>query len=52
MILDFEKLQATPLERDPFEHVVVERFVFPEQFSKVVADFPELPGPGLHPPSA
>ncbi|MFI5013154.1 MAG: 2OG-Fe(II) oxygenase [Hyphomicrobiales bacterium] len=52
MILDFDKLAATPLERDPYEHVVVERFVYPEQFSKVSADFPELPGPGLHPPSA
>lgn len=52
MILDFDKLQTAPLERDPFEHVVVEQFVFPEQFPKVVADFPELPGPGLHPPSA
>jgi SM-20-related protein len=52
MILDFAKLAATKLERDPYEHIVVERFVHPEQFPKVSADFPELPGPGLHPPSA
>ena len=52
MILDFEKLSATPLETDPYEHVVVEKFVRPEHFAKVSADFPELPGPGLHPPSA
>jgi hypothetical protein len=52
MILDFDKLAATPLERDPYEHVVVEKFVYPEQFPKVVADFPVLPGLGLHPPSA
>jgi SM-20-related protein len=52
MILDFDKLAATELERTPYEHVVVERFVHPEAFPKVSADFPELPGPGLHPPSA
>jgi hypothetical protein len=52
MILDFDKLAATPLERDPYEHVVVEKFVYPEQFPKVIADFPVLPGLGLHPPSA
>ena len=52
MILDFDKLAATALERDPYEHVVVERFVRPDEFPKVAADFPELPGPGLHPPSA
>ena len=52
MILDFDKLAATALERDPYEHVVVERFVRPDEFPKVAADFPELPGPGLHPPTA
>jgi SM-20-related protein len=52
MILDFEKLSATPLERDPYEHVVVEKFVRPEHFGQVTADFPVLPGPGLHPPTA
>ena len=52
MSLDFDKLAATALERDPYEHVVVERFVRPDEFPKVAADFPELPGPGLHPPSA
>ena len=30
----------------------MERFVYPEQFPKVTADFPTLPGLGLHPPSA
>ncbi|MFI5011159.1 MAG: 2OG-Fe(II) oxygenase [Hyphomicrobiales bacterium] len=52
MILDFDKLAATPLERYPYEHIVVKKFVYPEQFAKVSADFPKLPGPGLHPPSA
>lgn len=52
MILDFDKLSATAVEHDPFDYLTVERFIYPEQFPKVAADFPELPGPGLHPPSA
>jgi len=52
MILDLDKLVATKLERDPYEHVVVEKFVRSGEFPKVTGDFPELPGPGLHPPSA
>src|SRR5436309_2351504 len=48
---DFEALERTPLERDPFDHVVVPHFLRPEGFAQALADFPEVPGPGSHPPS-
>lgn len=50
--LDIDKLRSTPLLADPYEHVIVPGFVFPDRLEKVIADFPEVPGPGSHPPSA
>ena len=48
--LNFEKLDATPLERDPYDFVIVENFIQPERFPAVSADYPTVPGPGSHPP--
>ena len=48
---DFAALERTPLERDPFEFVVVPNFLKSERFPDVLADYPEVPGPGSHPPS-
>ena len=48
---DFAGLERTPLERDPFDFVVVPDFLKSENFPAVVADYPEVPGPGSHPPS-
>lgn len=48
---DFEALERTPLERDPFDYVVVPNFLSPSRFAQVIADFPQVPGPGSHPPS-
>jgi SM-20-related protein len=48
---DFAVLEQTPLERDPFEFVVIPNFLKSERFPDVVADYPEVPGPGSHPPS-
>ena len=48
---DFDALNRTPLERDPFDFVVVPNFLAPATFSQVIADFPKVPGPGSHPPS-
>jgi SM-20-related protein len=48
---DFEALEQTPLQRDPFEFLVVPDFIKPEKFASVVADYPEVPGPGSHPPA-
>jgi SM-20-related protein len=49
--LDFETLDSSPLQRDPYEWLIVENFIRPEQFGNVSADFPKVPGPGSHPPA-
>jgi hypothetical protein len=48
---DFAGLERTPLERDPFDFVVVPDFLRSENFPAVLADYPEVPGPGSHPPA-
>jgi hypothetical protein len=48
---DFEALEHTPLQRDPFEYVVVPDFIKADKFSAILADYPEVPGPGSHPPA-
>ena len=48
---DFAALERTPLERDPFDFVVVPDFLRSENFPAVLADYPEVSGPGSHPPS-
>jgi SM-20-related protein len=48
---DFEALERTPLERDPYDFVVVPGFLRSERFTDIIADYPEVPGPGSHPPS-
>ena len=49
--LDFDALGRTPLDRDPYDHLVIENFILPDAFKRVSADFPTVPGPGSHPPS-
>jgi hypothetical protein len=51
MHLDLPSLEATPLSTDPFPHVVVPKFVRAQRLPEVIADFPDVPGPGSHPPS-
>jgi len=48
---DYDKLASTPREREPFNYVVVPDFLKPETFHSVIADYPEVPGPGSHPPA-
>jgi SM-20-related protein len=48
---DFDLLERTPLQRDPFDFVVVPDFIRAETFAGVVADYPLVPGPGSHPPA-
>ena len=48
---DLVALERTPLERDPFEYVVVPDFLKSDRFPEVLADYPEVPGPGSHPPA-
>ena len=50
-MLRLDTLRATPIERDPFEYVIVKDFIEREMLKGVLADYPEVPGPGSHPPS-
>ena len=50
-MLNIDRLRATPLKTDPFEYVVVRNFVEEGQLGKAQADYPEVPGPGSHPPA-
>lgn len=49
---DFDLLERTLLQRDPFDYVVVPEFIRAERFAEVLADYPQVPGPGSHPPAA
>ena len=47
--LDLDRLRAAPLQRDPFDFVVVENFVRPEYVAALAADFPPLGKHGSFP---
>lgn len=49
--IDLEKLAATPVKHDPYDYLVVENFVLPARMAEVLATYPDVPGPGSHPPS-
>ena len=49
--LDLSALDATPLERDPYDYLIVPNFLRPDAFAAVSRDFPDVPGAGSHPPS-
>jgi SM-20-related protein len=50
-MLKLDTLRATPIERDPFDYVIVRNFVEREKLAEVLADYPQVPGPGSHPPA-
>jgi SM-20-related protein len=50
-MLKLDTLRATPIERDPFDYVIVRNFVEREKLQDVLADYPDVPGPGSHPPA-
>jgi SM-20-related protein len=50
-LFDYKALITAPLQRDPFEFIIVRDFVPPASLDQVNADFPWVPGPGSHPPS-
>jgi SM-20-related protein len=51
-MLRLDALRITPVERDPFDYVIVKDFIERERLQEVLADYPEVPGPGSHPPLA
>jgi SM-20-related protein len=48
--LDMRLLEATPVQHDPFDYLIVPNLVVPDRLDDVVRDFPVVPGPGSHPP--
>lgn len=48
-ILDLDCLEAAPLERDPYDFVVVENFVRNDALAAILADFPAIRGAGSYP---
>jgi hypothetical protein len=48
-MLDLELLRAAPLERDPFDFVVVPGFVRGDALPAILADFPPIRGAGSYP---
>ncbi len=51
-ILDFDRLDAAPLERDPFDFVVVDNFIHGDGLAAAIADFPPINGAGSYPPES
>jgi hypothetical protein len=47
---DYNALTLAPLERDPFEFLLVRDFLSPDILARIDEDFPHVPGPGSHPP--
>jgi hypothetical protein len=50
-LLDYDALKRTDLQTEPYEWLIVPDFVRAEVFDEIVGDYPDVPGPGSHPPS-
>jgi SM-20-related protein len=48
-ILDIAHLEAAPLQREPFDFVVVDSFLHEEAIAALVGDFPVIRGAGSYP---
>jgi SM-20-related protein len=48
-IFDFEKFRATPLSREPYEHLVIPGFVTDEALQQINADYPKIEHAGSYP---
>jgi SM-20-related protein len=51
-VLDLERLGAAPLEHDPFDFVIVDDFIRPEQLPAILDDFPAIRRHGSFPLAA
>jgi SM-20-related protein len=48
-MLNYAHFDAAPLQRDPYDYLVVPEFIKPEALDAINQDYPSLPGPGSHP---
>ncbi|MBA3323904.1 MAG: 2OG-Fe(II) oxygenase [Rhodobacteraceae bacterium] len=51
-MLGLDRLEDTPLVELPFKHLVVRDFIDPAALAAAQAAYPDVPGPGSHPPSS
>ena len=49
--LDLDRFRATPLQAEPFPHLIVPGFLRPDAMSAVNADYPQIDKPGSFPTS-
>ncbi|WP_439574553.1 2OG-Fe(II) oxygenase [Phreatobacter sp.] len=49
--IDIDRLRAATLQTDPYDFVVIPNFVKADRLKDILADYPDVPGPGSHPPS-
>jgi len=50
-MLNYSAFETTPLKQQPYDYIVVERFIKPEFFDAISADFPAIEKSGSYPPS-
>jgi hypothetical protein len=50
-LIDLDRLRATPAETEPYDYLVVPNFVKADTLQDILKDYPDVPGPGSHPPS-
>jgi SM-20-related protein len=51
MLLNLEKLNDCELQKEPYEHLVLDGFLDGQSLDAVRKDFPDVPSPGSHPPA-
>ena len=49
--IDLAAFDRAPLQRDPYDFLILPNFIRPDRFKDVLADFPDVPGAGSHPPA-
>jgi SM-20-related protein len=47
--LDLAAFRATPLQRDPFDYLILPGFIRPEARAAILADYPQIDSPGSFP---
>jgi SM-20-related protein len=49
MLIDIDRLRETPLNQDPFDHIIVPGFIRQEALESVHKDYPDVGKPGSFP---
>ena len=50
--LNLASFDAAPLQRNPFEHVIVGNIIEPQHLEAILRAFPDIPGPGSYAPAS